>query len=159
MEFENIVSQTNGTSTTFNFKKDSDGFNVSYSVTYNFMSMATAIAMKDKIVECVLDLKKEHDELSEIEIISTIEYVILSSCTDIQLKDVSVDKYFMYRAILPYDVIKHIDPNVKLVEETVKSAISSALSKDGDVMSTLLDMASQEMFNEVADKDGETDGK
>ena len=113
------------------------------------LSLSMAIAIKDQVVETLRELKERYDELSEIEIQNTIEYTIISACTKIPLKDISPDEYFKYRMFMPYETLRLYDPNILLIENTIKRIVSEEFMKKDDIMSILTNKATQEMFTEL----------
>ena len=113
------------------------------------LSLSMAIAIKDQVVETLRELKERYDELSEIEIQNTIEYTIISAYTKIPLKDISPDEYFKYRMFMPYETLRLYDPNILLIENTIKRIVSEEFMKKDDIMSILTNKATQEMFTEL----------
>ena len=117
------------------------------------LSLSMAIAIKDQVVETLRELKEKHNELSEIEIQTTIEYALISAYTKIPLKDISLDEYFRYRMFMPYETLRLYDPNILLIENTIKRIVSEEFMKKDDIMSILTDKATQEMFSELQTKE------
>ena len=117
------------------------------------LSLSMAIAIKDQVVETLRELKEKYDELSEIEIQTTIEYAIISAYTKIPLKDIGLDEYFRYRMFMPYETLRLYDPNILLIENTIKRIVSEEFMKKDDIMSILTDKATQEMFSELQTKE------
>lgn len=117
------------------------------------LSLSMAIAIKDQVVETLRELKERYDELSEIEIQNTIEYTIISAYTKIPLKDISPDEYFKYRMFMPYETLRLYDPNILLIENTIKRIVSEEFMKKDDIMSILTNKATQEMFTELQTKE------
>ena len=113
------------------------------------LSLSMAIAIKDQVVETLRELKERYDGLSEIEIQNTIEYTIISAYTKIPLKDISPDEYFKYRMFMPYETLRLYDPNILLIENTIKRIVSEEFMKKDDIMSILTNKATQEMFAEL----------
>ena len=113
------------------------------------LSLSMAIAIKDQVVETLRELKERYDGLSEIEIQNTIEYTIISAYTKIPLKDISPDEYFKYRMFMPYETLRLYDPNILLIENTIKRIVSEEFMKKDDIMSILTNKATQEMFTEL----------
>lgn len=113
------------------------------------LSLSMAIAIKDQVVETLRELKERYDELSEIEIQNTIEYTIISAYTKIPLKGISPDEYFKYRMFMPYETLRLYDPNILLIENTIKRIVSEEFMKKDDIMSILTNKATQEMFTEL----------